>query len=128
MPLNIAAINLIISGERSDDRFAPLDATWEACLEKLAELPAMFCEPDGSFLWVTCDHPRRQVEGVVYDAAGQVQYVECWGECDASQWRQLVSAVSGSSTVVSLRDRRSGELIEAAALEHRFQESRPEAK
>jgi hypothetical protein len=51
-------------------------------------------EPDGSFLWVR-DAGQQQIDGMLYDAAGKLQYCELRGSCQIDTWRQLVVAIRG---------------------------------
>ncbi len=54
----------------------------------------MFVEPDGSFVWVA-DHgePAWQVDGLLFDRAGQLVYVELKGSCPAERWDLLLGSL-----------------------------------
>tara|TARA_R110002049_G_scaffold4601_5_gene32717 strand:- start:1005318 stop:1005671 length:354 start_codon:yes stop_codon:yes gene_type:complete len=90
----------------------PIPTSFEDVSQRLCELGHLYFEPDGSFAW----SPTRDeaLFGMVYDAAGQVQYVELRGHCSHRVWRQVVCAVCGPSTVemtvMCLRTRRMKEV------------------
>ena len=89
----------------------PLDSSFEAAAERLMGIESLYFEPDGSFVW-TCRRSGEQVDGMLYDAGGRLQYVELSGQCGRSAWRQLLVALFGKSEdsrqlkVVNLPDRR----------------------
>lgn len=73
-----------------------LPQSFEELAEQLGELPGMYFEMDGSFVWV--DHtsiPPGQMDGMVYDRNGRLEYIEIKGACNARQWIILCSAVCG---------------------------------
>jgi hypothetical protein len=73
-----------------------LPISFEALAEQLGERPGMYFEMDGSFVWV--DHesvPPGQMDGMVYDLNGKLEYVELKGAFNAQQWGVLCSAVCG---------------------------------
>lgn len=73
-----------------------LPQSFEALAERLGEMPGMYFEMDGSFVWV--DHetvPPGQMDGMVYDLNGRLEYVEIKGACRARQWAVLCYAVCG---------------------------------
>ena len=70
--------------------------SFEGLSAALANLPGMYFEMDGSFVWV--DHrasPPNQMDGMVYDRAGRLEYVEVKGACGIDQWLTLCQAISG---------------------------------
>ena len=73
-----------------------LPQSFESLAEKLGSLPGMFFEMDGSFVWVDHDFtPASQMDGMVYDRQGKLEYVEIKGACNAQQWHTLCQAVCG---------------------------------
>ena len=69
----------------------PLSVTFEEAAEKLAHLPRMFCEPDGSFVWVAeYGDPAWQVDGQLFDGHGKLAYVELKGMCPESCFNLLL--------------------------------------
>lgn len=85
----------------------PLPVSFETAEAELAALERLYFEPDGAFLWVGKQPGAWQIDGMLYDAAGSLQYVDLRGHCPLPQWRRLVLALvpSGSSlAVVRLSD------------------------
>ena len=73
-----------------------LPQSFEALAEKLRSMPGMFFEMDGSFVWMDHDlTPASQMDGMVYDRQGKLEYVEIKGACNAQQWHTLCQAVCG---------------------------------
>ncbi|MCG8651951.1 MAG: hypothetical protein MI861_19075, partial [Pirellulales bacterium] len=72
--------------------------TFEAAAERLEKLDSLYFEPDGSFVWVA-EGGDQQIDGMLYDAAGRLQYVEIRGICQIAVWRQLLAAIGGDFTV-----------------------------
>jgi hypothetical protein len=72
----------------------PFTVSFEQAADALARLPRMYCEPDGSFVWVSgTDEPQSwQVDGVLYDRAGRLLHVDLKGECPADRFDQLLGA------------------------------------
>lgn len=73
-----------------------LPQSFESLAEKLGSMPGMVFEMDGSFVWVDHDFtPASQMDGMVYDRQGKLEYVEIKGTCNAQQWHMLCEAVCG---------------------------------
>lgn len=72
---------------------APLPVTFEDAGRALAALPRLYFEPDGSFVWVADDDAGWQVDGVLYDRAGRLLYVELHGRCPAARFDQLLACL-----------------------------------
>ena len=73
-----------------------LPQSFESLAEKLGSMPGMVFEMDGSFVWVDHDFtPASQMDGMVYDRLGKLEYVEIKGACNAQQWHTLCQIVCG---------------------------------
>ena len=73
-----------------------LPQSFESLAEILGNIPGMFFELDGSFVWVDhADTPPSQMDGMVYDRLGKLAYIEVKGACNARQWLTLCRAVCG---------------------------------
>ena len=73
-----------------------LPQSFESLAEKLGSMPGMVFEMDGSFVWVDHDFaPASQMDGMVYDRLGKLEYVEIKGACNAQQWHTLCQVVCG---------------------------------
>lgn len=71
----------------------PIDSSFEQAESRLTDLQRLHFEPDGSFVWSIDD--RQQIFGMIYDAAGKIQYCELRGQCDLQSWRDLCFAITG---------------------------------
>jgi hypothetical protein len=92
----------------------PLPSSFEQAESRLRQLPLLHFEPDGSFVW-TRDSGRQQIDGMLYDAAGQIQYCVLQGRCTVETWKTLLKAIAGESQaggleVLRLPDRRLQDL------------------
>ncbi|HVX15856.1 MAG TPA: hypothetical protein VHC22_32030 [Pirellulales bacterium] len=84
-----------------DDRRPALFArTFEEVSARLAALPRMFVEPDGAFVWVAADGPTWQLDGVLYDGAGRLWYVELKGRSPQKEFEEFLSALGWPQTPV----------------------------
>jgi len=71
-----------------------LEQTFEGLVDLMQNLPGMVFEMDGSFVWV--DHscaPARQMDAMVYDRGGHLEYIEVKGTFSGRQWQLLCQAV-----------------------------------
>lgn len=85
--------------------FKPFTVTFEQAAAELENLPGLYLEPDGSFLWVGemaapagGEHPpaelrRWQLDGQFHEAAGRVLQVELKGDCPAASFERLLAAL-----------------------------------
>jgi hypothetical protein len=74
-------------------RTRPLRVSFEEAVECLEQLPRMFVEPDGSFVWVgQRDASTWQLDGCLYDRDQHIIYVDVAGTCPLQQFDQLLSA------------------------------------
>ena len=66
---------------RSKPKFS---TSFESAIEAMSQLPRMFVELDGSFVWVIDDAERRfQLDGTLCDGGSQLQHLELKGTSDA---------------------------------------------
>lgn len=72
----------------------PIESSFEAAAERLEMLELLHFEPDGSFVWMR-DSGKQQIYGMLYDAAGRIQYGELQGKCEYLTWQRLVTAIAG---------------------------------
>lgn len=78
---------------------AKMDRSFEAVIGELGKLTRMYCEPDGSFVWTSCqDEPRWQVDGNLYDRDGRMLFVDLKGTCPADCFEQLLAALGWPET------------------------------
>lgn len=79
---------------------APLPVAFEEALAALSQLPHLFAEPDGSFVWRSPagDEPHWQVDGNLIDRGETLFYAEIKGKCPASAFDQLLACVTEAGT------------------------------
>ena len=77
----------------------PLPVSFEDACEALNRLPQLLIEPDGSFVW-SASHGEEswQVDGVLYDRAGKLFYVELKGACPRAQFDELLTIFGWPAT------------------------------
>ena len=78
----------------------PFSISFETAMSRLAELPRMFVEPDGSFVWVSAIDAEAawQLDGVVNDRAERVVSVEAKGTCPRPEFERLLRAFDWPET------------------------------
>jgi hypothetical protein len=73
---------------------AALAVTFEQAAARLAALPRMYFEPDGSFLWVSAPgEPAWQLEGQLQDRGDQLDHVEIKGMCSRARFDDFLAAL-----------------------------------
>ena len=100
------------------DLSAPLGVNFEEACEALSRLPRMFCEPDGSFVWRGGENPVWQVDGVLYDAAPGLMYVELKGACPAIEFDRLLASLGHDRVPLVFQLVREGRMLDAVAFRH----------
>ncbi len=84
----------------------PLALSFEQAAERLQQLPRMFLEPDGSFVWVAeSNSPSSgaadwQVDGVLYDRDERLMFVDLRGECPHEALVQLLAGLGAGPTPI----------------------------
>ncbi len=92
-----------------------MDRSFEAAIERLGLLPRMFCEPDGSFVWVSSHgEPAWQVDGNLYDRNDRLLFVDLKGTCPAEQFERLLSALGWPETKVMFQLTREALFLDEA--------------
>ncbi|GAA5507053.1 hypothetical protein [Novipirellula caenicola] len=81
--------------EQQGPEQSPLPTRFEDAAARLQLLPRLYFELDGSFVW-SADQ-GQQVEGMLYDANDQLQYVDLQGQCTRGTWNTVLQAIVGSS-------------------------------
>ena len=77
----------------------PMAVGFEEACRALAELPLMFVEPDGSFVWASSkSEPPWQVDGVMYDRNERLLFVDLKGDCPKEKFDQLLQAFGWPDT------------------------------
>jgi hypothetical protein len=85
--------------DREELTSTPLAGTFETAAAALAALGRLYCEPDGSFVWVSSQgQPSWQVDGNLYDRSGRLLFVDAKGTCPADQFDRLIAAFGWPQT------------------------------
>ncbi len=91
---------------------APWGRTFDDALTALGDLPQLYTEPDGSFVWTSPPAVDRwQLFGCLYDRGSELAYVDLFGTCDAQALRQLFACLRGSVTSLMLQLRERGVFV-----------------
>lgn len=69
------------------------DFDYETLASKLAEIPRLYIEPDGSFVWVSSEDESRRISGQITDDGSRVCYLELRGLC---LWSDLTTVLLSS--------------------------------
>lgn len=69
----------------------PLSSRFDDVARALVLLPRLFFEPDGSLVWVGEDW---QIDGMIYDRDGILQYADLKGHAPRGTWRTLVERIA----------------------------------
>jgi hypothetical protein len=100
-----------------------MSCTFEAARAKLEGLPRMFCEPDGSFVWVSPQAaPPWQVDGNLYDRNERLLFVDLKGSCPADEFDRFLSALGWPATRLMFQLTREAVFLEEAEF-RRYAES-----
>jgi hypothetical protein len=83
-----------------------LSTSFEAFAEAVAHWPGMFLEGDGSFVWsIPHRGGRFQIDGMVYDRDGAIEYVEIKGDAIPALLQQLLQSLACDRSNPSTWDR-----------------------
>jgi hypothetical protein len=79
----------------------PWGRSFDDALAALGELPQLYTEPDGSFVWTSLPGEERwQLFGCLYDRGTELAYVDLFGTCSQDGLRQLFDALRGISPLL----------------------------
>ena len=77
-----------------------LPVAFDAAFAALAELPRLFIEPDGSFVWTSPPGEAAwQVDGMLVDGGETLYYCELKGSCPSGALDQVLNASFGSAAL-----------------------------
>ena len=92
-----------------------MDCSFEVASERLGQLERMFCEPDGSFVWVSSQGDTAwQVDGNLYDRDGRLLFVDLKGTCPPDQFDRLLSALGWPETKIMFQLTREAVFLDEA--------------
>jgi hypothetical protein len=76
----------------------PMQADFDVALGRLGEMPRLYVEPDGSFVWTSSRSAPSpgvaawQVDGNAFEKDGRVLLVDLKGRCPAEEFDRLLAA------------------------------------
>lgn len=76
----------------------PFPSTFEQAAARLEQLPMLYFEYDGSFVWAR-DKGKQHVFGMLYDAEGRIQYCQLQGKATLATWKELLAAIIGDDSI-----------------------------
>lgn len=77
----------------------PCACSFEDAAAALSALPRMYCEPDGSFVWVSEQgEPSWQIDGNLYDRDQRLLFVDLKGNCPAHRFDELLRTLGWPET------------------------------
>jgi hypothetical protein len=91
------------------DRQAVFPVSFEEAATRLGELPSLYLEPDGSFVWVGSG--QWQLDGQIADRAGRVSSVQVAGTCPAEEFERLLCVFGWPQTKAAFEVRRAGAIV-----------------
>jgi hypothetical protein len=72
-----------------------LPVSFDAAYAALAELPRLFIEPDGSFVWASPPGEASwQLDGTLVDGGASLYYCELKGSCPPQAMAQVLACLS----------------------------------
>lgn len=93
-----------------------MEVSFEEVEQSMSQLPRMFFEMDGSFVWrgqyspvetsegsssASASEQNWQIDGMVYDVAGRVSRVELKGDCQWTQFQELLDRLQPAESLVA---------------------------
>ncbi|MCU0707441.1 MAG: hypothetical protein MUF23_04030 [Pirellula sp.] len=82
-----------------------IPVSFEAYADAIRDWAGMFLEMDGSFVWtVDAEKQRLQVDGMIYDRDGAIEYVELKGEWPPEAWHRLLRPLVGLMDPIAVDD------------------------
>jgi hypothetical protein len=92
-----------------------MNCSFETARTKLEQLPRMFCEADGSFVWVSPQGaPAWQVDGNLYDRNERLLFVDLKGSCPAEEFDRFLTALGWPETRLMFQLTREAVFLEEA--------------
>jgi hypothetical protein len=93
----------------------PFACTFEEAANGLVKLERMYCEPDGSFVWVSAQADESwQVDGNLYDRNERLLFVDVKGKCPASEFDRLLRCLGWPESPVMFQLVREAVLLAEA--------------
>lgn len=108
---------LHVARERLHD--TAFDCTFEEVCARLSALERMYCEPDGSLVWVSSQgEPAWQVDGNLYDRDERLLFVDLKGSCPSEQFDRLLATFGWPATPLMFQLTREAVFVDEAEFRH----------
>lgn len=117
----IKGVSVVCLEIKPEQSHLPLDVSFEEAVVALNQLTRMFCEPDGSFVWRGDDQGGWQVDGVLFDRAGKLIYIELRGKCPAQQFDDILRSLGWPKTKIMFQLVAEGVFVDEATLRQLLQ-------
>jgi hypothetical protein len=89
--------------------------SFEEASARLTKLERMYCEPDGSLVWVSSQgEPAWQVDGNLYDRNERLLFVDLKGTCLAESFDRLLAALGWPQTSLMFQLTREAVFLDEA--------------
>lgn len=89
--------------------------SFETTVARLTQLERMFCEPDGSFVWVSSQKETPwQLDGNLYDRDGRLLFVDLKGNCPREAFDLFLTALGWPATQVMFQLTREAVFLDEA--------------
>ena len=106
------------ASELPDSKFA---ISFEEATEAFEQLPRMFLEPDGSFVWVVEDAGAKyQLDGLLTDDGTNLLHCELKGTCNAAVLDQFLTALGWPDQSLVFQVVRQGSYLNEAEFRAKF--------
>jgi hypothetical protein len=93
----------------------PLAITFEAARQRLDQLPRMYTEADGSFVWASSQGESRwQVDGNLYDTGQRLLFVDLKGSCPPEAFDRLLTSLGWPETPLMFQLTRQAVFLDEA--------------
>ena len=91
----------------------PLSVTFDQALAALGDLPRLFIEPDGSFVWrgTTEAGETWQIDGYLIDRGDVLDYMDLKGTCPAERLDGVLAALGWPQSPVAFQLPRLGQFL-----------------
>jgi len=97
--------------------------TYDQVAEQLENLPQLFLEPDGSFVWVGKDHghgPLWRLDGQLTDGGPALELLELKGYCGREQLDAVLTMLGWPQHAVRFHLPQEGVFLDESEFRHRF--------
>jgi len=106
------------ASELPDSKFV---VSFEEVTEAFEQLPRMFLEPDGSFVWVVEDQGTKyQLDGLLTDDGANLLHCELKGTCNAAVLDQFLTALGWPEQTIVFQIVREGTYVSEAEFRAKF--------